>query len=337
MNFIRNVHECKHFGIWIKDKGPTCLADVLGNTQLVKNINIYIDNNNIPNILLSGPNGTAKKTIAKLAVKKYLGKHYKRGCLLIDGSIHRGKDTITDTNESKSKKIDPCSNNVMTFSKKLLYIDGKARIIIITNFDRMTSDAQNSLRRVMEKYAKNTRFILICNNNSDIIEAIQSRCVLLKCCSYSDDELKEVMVSMKPNLPETLIHAICLTSNGDIKKAINYLQMISSATELTEECFYKIFNMPSVYNVRNMINACLSKKHDEQQEAYNILSKLINNGYNSSDILDIFAATLVRCVEIPLKTRVHYLQALAECFYKTEISKSDSHLFALVGKLCNIS
>ena len=329
MNFIRNVHNCVHFDIWIKDKRPTKLEDVIGNSQLVASIETYITNNNIPNILLSGPNGSAKQTIARLTAKKYLGEHFKKACIIIDGSINRGKDTITDTN-------DHCTNNVMTFSKRLMHIDGKARIVIITNFDRMTSDAQNSLRRVMEKYAKYSRFILICNDNSDIIEAIQSRCVPLRCTSYSDDEISEALNIIKPDIPESLINAICLTSNGDLKKAINYLQVICSASKLTEECFYEIFNMPSVYNIKKMIDACITTNSAKQQKAYDILNQLINNGYNSSDILDIFVSTLVRYREIPLKIRIRFLEELAACFYRTEMSRSDSHLYALIGKLCNI-
>ncbi len=335
MNFIRNVHTCEKLSIWIKDKEPKSLHQVIGNMQLVNIFDVYIKNNNIPNILLSGPNGSAKKTIVLLAVKKYLGEYYKKGCLLIDGSINRGKDTITDTNDAK--KIDHCSNNVMSYSKRLLNIGNKTRIIIITNFDKMTSDAQNSLRRVIEKYEKYTRFILICNDNVDIIEAIQSRCVTLRCSSYSDEELIDVMMSINPKVPENLVNAICLASNGDIKKAINYLQIISCAKNFTEEYFYKIFSMPSIHNIKKIINACLSLDEQHQQEAYTTIHQLIDNGYNSSDILDIFVSTLVRYMEVPLKIRILFLKELTDCFYKTETSCSDSHLYALIGKLCNVT
>ena len=189
----------------------------------------------------------------------------------------------------------------------------------------------------MEKYEKYTRFILICNNNTDIIEPIISRCVPLRCVSYSDDDLTDVIKTINPIISENVIDAICLASNGDIKKAINYLQIISGAKHITEEYFYKIFNIPSIHNIKKLINACLSKDGEKQQEAYNIIHQLIDNGYNSSDILDIFVSTLTRYTnkQLNISIRKDFLEEIAKCFYRTEISRSDSHLYALIGKLCN--
>ncbi len=329
VEFLRDLNTCEHYELWISDKAPTKLEDVIGNPGVTSSILKYIENNNLPNILLSGPNGSGKRTIANLAIKKYLGEYLKEGSLYINGNINRGKDSITDTGDSKKSKSE---SNIMTFSKRLLKIGGKCRIVIIYNFDSMTQDSQNSLRRVMEIFSHKTRFILICNNISDIIEPLQSRCVPLHCTYLNDKEIEEALLRINPDLKKDLKDTICLTSNGDLKKAINYLQIISSASKMDIKTFYEIFNLPSVYNINKIIKACLSK--NSQQKAYDVLNMLVDNGYNVRDILDIFVMTLVRYKDITLKKKVMFLQAMSDCFYKAEAS---SQLFALVGILCEIN
>lgn len=123
----------------------------------------------MPNILLSGPHGTGKRCMAELFAKEYLGKHYSYGCLRIDGSINRSKDVISNTNKDTKKSstdlvgIRGQSTNIMTFAKTRHFLDGCKKVVIIYCFDRMTPEAQNAMRRIMENYSATTRFILISN------------------------------------------------------------------------------------------------------------------------------------------------------------------------------
>lgn len=345
MSFLRPRTNKQHYAIWIRDSRPESLDELKGNSDVVESLKIYVRTNNLPNILLAGPNGTGKKNMAELTAKEYLGSFYEKGCLKIDGSIHRGKDIITNTNDYKKSTSDkaPCDiPNVMTFAKSRLLIGKKKRIVIIYNFDHMTSEAQNAMRRIIELYARSTRFILVCNNIEEIIEAIQSRCIPLRTSAVDDTDMTELMRTtlVKNGLSEThigddVLTTICELSGGDIKKAINYLQVISSSPEPTMATFYQIFNLPPIHNIKKIIAA--AQKPSTYQEAYDVLDKLLENGYDATDILGIFISTVAKYEELPLDTRVSYLHAIARCYEKTELVPSSSHLFSLVARLGEIS
>jgi len=342
MSFLRSRATTQHYAIWSRDYKPQLLNDIVGNRDIVESLKFYLKNNFLPNILLTGPNGTGKKNMAELTAKEYLGEYYEKACLRIDGSIHRGKDIITNTNDYKKSTNDkaPCEiPNVMTFTKSKLLIGNKKRIVIIYNFDHMTTEAQNAMRRIIELSAKSTRFILICNNIEEIIEAIQSRCAPLRTTIIDDDDMCALIdqILEKQNYPKMnidLMQTICELSGGDIKKAINYLQVISSSQNPTVETFYKIFNLPPVNNIKKILVAV--QRPETYQEAYDILDKLLENGYDATDILGIFINIVAKYDKISLNVRVDYLHAIARCYEKTELVSSNSHLFSLIARLGQI-
>lgn len=341
--FLRKRIKLQHYAIWMRDWKPAELDDVIGNSDLIDSINEYISTDNIPNLILSGPHGCGKKTIAELTVKKYLGEYYDYACLKIDGSFHRGKDAITNTNDYKksSDKASYDAPNVMSFAKSRFQIGGKQKIVLITNFDQMTAEAQNAMRRIIEIYAKTTRFVLVCNELDSIIEAIQSRCVPLRASTLSNEEVKTVVKSVMNkqqeglSLPEDILNTICILSSGDVKKAINYAQVITSLPEPTVEKFYKIFNIPPVHNIKKIIYSCQSD--DTYQVAYDIINKLLENGYSASDILDIFIKTVATMDDLSDVTRIAYMSAISRCAVKTSLIPRDSHLLALIARLGTIS
>lgn len=341
MNFIRNRTKKEHYALWMRDYKPESLSEVAGNADIVNSLKMYISVGDIPNILLTGPNGTGKKNLAELTAKEYLGEHYKYGCIQIDGSINRGKDIVTNTNDYKKQSTDKFSTetyNIMTFAKSKIQLDNKKKIIIIYNFDYMTSEAQNAMRRIIELYAKNTRFILICNEIEGVIEAIQSRCIPLKTSLVEDSEIKKLMKQIlikdgkePDSISDEILDTVCILSGGDIKKAINYLQVISNSPTPTIETFYKIFNIPPIHNIVKILDSVQSES--TYQVAYDTLDKLLENGYDASDILEIFVTTVVKYDKIPLDTKIAYLHAISKCYVKTELSKTNSNLFSLVARL----
>ena len=128
-----------------------------------------------------------------------------------------------------------------------------------------------------------------------------------------------------------MYQTICLLSSGDLKKAINNLQVMAHAEPPTVATFYAIFNIPPVQTIRKIIRAVQSP--DTYQEAYDTLDQLLKNGYNASDILNIFNDTVARTDWLPLTTRVAYQHAIANSHIHTEITSSNSHLFGLIARL----
>ena len=101
--------------------------------------------------------------------------------------------------------------------------------MILDEADSMTTGAQQAMRRTMELYSSTTRFALACNNSSEIIEPIQSRCAILRFTKVSDAEILERLedICKKEDVQYELggLEAIIFTADGDMRSAVNALQV----------------------------------------------------------------------------------------------------------------
>lgn len=342
---------------WITKYAPQTLSQVAGNQAIIQTFQQYIQSSCVPNMMITGPHGCGKNAAIRALVLDYfrpvlslpesestwssLDALVASNCLHIYGSISRGKDVVSEKMDNKKNSertfVGP---NIVTFSRKVsLLPDGMQRLIIVHDFDHMTKEAQMALRRIMELYSKRVRFILIINSLDHVIEAIQSRCALIRFSRLLDSEVSQQLRSIAeaesvPLGPEVLDH-ICLVSDGDLRRAINYLHVISRAlpdgpSEPGRDLrvFYQIFNMPSVQSIREFLTHCLQHR---TLEAYRVISSLYADGYHTLDILDVILK-VASTLEMPEPTRVEFLKAISRCYYQTEISNSDNNLAALVAE-----
>lgn len=140
--------------LWCERYRPTKLEDYIGNEILKSKVAQYIAANDIPHLLLYGPAGTGKTTLAKLVTKSI-----PCDCLYL--------------NASSENRIDDVRTKVHSFAANLGFNDRK--IIILDEADYITTAAQAALRNLMEAFSMNTRFILTCNFQERIIDPIISR------------------------------------------------------------------------------------------------------------------------------------------------------------------
>ena len=301
-------------GIWIHDKKPNCLKDMVGNADACQLLNRYIETGHIPNILFTGDHGVGKRTLANIFAKSYLNEDLSRGRLLIDGAINRGKDIVSD--------------NIQEFARRRVTMGDKKKLILITNFDSMTHEAQNALRRIME-LESSVRFILTANDTSDIIEALQSRCTILLIKGLDYDESR-ILIRKISTVPDDIANVISLMCDGDIKRIINYCQTISIMTPMSLDTFYKIFNIPPISHVEQM----LVKIH-QKESVFADIDYLMDKGHNYNDILDIMSRILAyRTGVIPDEARFKYLGLISEHYCEISANTVRLHMYSLFAKLC---
>lgn len=197
--------------LWVERYRPRNLSEYVGNEHLKEKVAGYLENSDIPHLLLYGKAGTGKTTLAKLIVGNMDCDH-----IIINASDETGIDTIR--------------NKVKGFASTVGFKEMK--IIILDEFDYMTPNAQGMLRNLMETFSKHCRFILTCNYVEKIIDPIQSRCQTFQ---VTPPTKKDVAIQIhgiltKENIKFEIkdLGPIVDSSYPDIRKIINTCQLNSS-------------------------------------------------------------------------------------------------------------
>lgn len=183
---------------------------------------------NMSHMLFYGPPGTGKtSTILALAKDLYGPEMMKSRVLELNASDERGIAIVREKVKNFAK------TSVTSDRTNGEYPCPPYKIIILDEADSMTQDAQSALRRTMETYSKITRFCLICNYVTRIIEPLASRCSKFRFKPLDSEDTKARLeyIAREENIKyeEGTIEALIKYSDGDLRKAITYMQ---SATKL---------------------------------------------------------------------------------------------------------
>lgn len=331
-NFFRKIVSIDHSSnlLTVKYK-PTNLEQIIGNQEIIKLFKKYLESKNLPNLIVTGPTGVGKKTTIDCLLKQFLAERYPKDALILDGSIDRGKDVVSE-NITTVKKNNHPESNIIRFLKTRN--DNIAlKIIVIYDFDHMTMEAQMALRRVIENYASIVRFIFVASDHNNIIEAIQSRSVIIKFNKLDDDDIRKVITNISSeSISEDLMELILLSAYGDLKQALIYLQVVLNSNLLSTTEFYKIFNVPYLDEINNLIKVCLNQPSNSI-ESYQTLYNLLTDGYQAIEILDIFLKVLMlNKIGLSKDKQTYALTKLSECFYQVEQTGSANQLYSLLAK-----
>lgn len=207
--------------LWIEKYRPIRISDIFGQEEIVNQLKSYITTKNIPHLIFSGPPGVGK-TASSIALANEL-------------YFNQWKENFLELNASDERGIDTVRYKIKNFSKLAPLGNISFRIIFLDEADALTNDAQTALRRIMEKYSSNCRFILTCNNLFKIIEPIQSRCAIYSFNPLQNQSIEKCIISIlnKENkfISKENINLIISISNGDLRKAITISQMVSLNNE----------------------------------------------------------------------------------------------------------
>jgi replication factor C subunit 3/5 len=262
--------------LWIEQYRPLKFDDIIGQENNIKILSTLIENNSLPHLLLYGKPGTGKTSTIISLVNKLYGDSKTFMLLTLDASDDRGINSVREEIKGFAEK-------------KTLYNKG-IKLIILDEADSMTFDAQFALRRIIEKYSNNTRFCLICNYNNKIIPALRVRCLNLKFNSIDKKSMKAKLniIIKKENIKikNDSLDIIINYSNGDLRKAINFLQNVSLQNKIiTKNICMENIGLPTNLVLNNFFNYLIDIKKDYNYLINFISKNFENKGYSLIYIL----------------------------------------------------
>ena len=148
--------------IWVEKYRPQTIEECILPENIKKTFQDFLSQGEIPNMLLSGPPGIGKTTVAKCLCNQLGADYY-----VINGS-------------DEGRFLDTVRNNAKNFASTVsLTSESKHKVIIIDEADNTTPDVQLLLRASIEEFQRNCRFIFTCNYKNKIIEPLHSRCAVI--------------------------------------------------------------------------------------------------------------------------------------------------------------
>jgi replication factor C small subunit len=199
--------------VWVEKYRPKTISEIVGQDRITARLKTYVDARNLPNMLFSGAPGVGKTTAALALAQGLFGDDWEANFLELNASDERGIDVVR--------------GKIKDFARTKA-LRGDFKIIFLDEADALTKDAQNAMRRSMERYSSVCRFILSCNYSSKIIEPIQSRCALFRFRPLKEDAIKERIqyIAGKEGITiaENALVNLLSSSEGDLRRAINMLQ-----------------------------------------------------------------------------------------------------------------
>lgn len=163
--------------LWVEKYRPRTIDECILPEAQKKPFKEFVENKQIPNMILTGSAGVGKTTVAR-AMCEEIGADY----ILINGSVDNGIDTLR-------VKVQGFATSVS--------LTGGRKVIIIDEADNLSSDAQKGFRGVIEEVSRNCSFIFTCNFPKRIIEAIHSRCAVIQFKLQSNQKAQMAGAFMK--------------------------------------------------------------------------------------------------------------------------------------------
>lgn len=206
------------------------MNDVTAQDHTITVLQRTLQASNLPHMLFYGPPGTGKtSTILALAKQLYGPELFHTRVLELNASDERGISIVREKVKdfARQQLSNPPSGPAGVEYRKR-YPVPPFKIIILDEADSMTQDAQSALRRTMETYSKITRFCLVCNYVTRIIDPLASRCSKFRFKSLDKSNagkrLEEIAKLEGVAVGDGAIDALVKCSEGDLRKAITYLQ-----------------------------------------------------------------------------------------------------------------
>lgn len=342
--FLKEKKEIIYNLPWIEKYRPEKFSDIISHNDILNALENLIKNKSLPHLIFYGPPGTGKTTTILACAKKLYGKFYKNMILELNGSDDRGINVVRE----QIKDFSVSKQFIGSFSKSESdSLKNNIKLVILDEADSMTYDAQFALRRVIENYTYNTRFCLICNYETKIIDALKSRCVIFKFSPIPHlihkDKLKHISKIENIDILDDALDILIKLAEGDMRKSINLIQSINTALKINNKAItvndvLKQIGHPSIEDKNNIIDVIFNKKIDLMNSINQIEHFKLKFGLTTADIIRDLSLNIVNNIDKihPIKS-CKILDKLGDIEIYLSISYNDTILLSnVVSTIKNI-
>lgn len=310
------------FEMWAEKYRPKTLSQIVNQKEIVERLASFVKSRNVPHCIFAGPPGTGKTTAALCLSRDLYGEVYREHLMELNASDERGINVVRET--------------VKTFARVRTLGEIPFKILILDEADNMTSDAQQALRRTMERYTETCRFILIANYSGKIIEPIQSRCAPFRFTYLPREEqnkyLKHIAQNEKVDLLKDGLDAIYDVCGGDLRKATNSLQAAASLDKpVNSETVYSVVGRANPADVQAMIKTAMTGDFIEARKK--LREMIMKYGVAGTDVIKQIHIELFR-LDIPENWKVKLAGIVGEVDFRlVEGADEEVQLSALLARL----
>lgn len=280
--------------IWTEKYRPATFSEIVGQNDIVKRVEALTNAMNLPHLMLAGPAGTGKSTLALIVVKELFKESWRENYLELNASDERGIQIVRE--------------KVKNFARTKSLGNIPFKIIFLDEADALTPEAQQALRRTMENYSGTCRFILSCNYSSKVISPIQSRCAVFRFKLLEKKDVEKVLqriaekerLTIEPEAVEILYEG----SEGDCRRSVNLLQSTAAISpNVTKELISTIISNAKPKDIKIVLDYAIAG--DFQRSKEKLLDVMLKESISGQDVIKAMQKEIWNLpVEPELKVRL---------------------------------
>jgi len=268
---------------WVEKYRPERIDDVAQQDEVVAALRGSLETGELPNLMFYGPPGTGKTTVALALMKQFFGKDWRLRVKELNASDDRGITAVREKVKTFAQLAIGTTQAGLASSK------AKFRVVILDEADSMTHDAQAALRRIMEEFVHVTRFIIICNYVSKIIEPLHSRCSKFRFQPVSGEFQKSRLLHIceqeNVRLGPGAIDRLVDLSKGDMRCAVTMLQTaVTFYDQVDDEALVEVACSVPERVVDNLLQCTRTAKSADEMVL--LVRGFLLDGYGSQQVLD---------------------------------------------------